>query len=90
MKIEVLLSPGCARCLGELDALRAAARQADPGVEWQETDILDALDQAVEMGVLRAPAIAIDGALVFASLPTPDALGAAMRERLRTAVPDGR
>jgi len=81
MKVEVLHASGCSKCLREIDGLRAAARQADPAVEWKELDILAALDYAVELGVLKPPAVAIDGALVFASLPTPDALAAAMHER---------
>ena len=85
MKVEVLHATGCARCLRDLDSLRAAARQADPDVDWKEIDILQALDYAVELGVLKPPAVAIDGELVFPSLPTPDALGAAMRERRKAA-----
>lgn len=85
MKVEVLYAAGCARCLRDLDSLRAAARQADPDVEWKEIDILQALDYAVELGVLKPPAVAIDGKLVFLSLPTSDALGAAMYERRKAA-----
>lgn len=85
MKVEVLHASGCAKCIRELDGLRAAARQADPAVEWKELDIVAALDYAVELGVLRPPAVAIDGQLVFASLPTPDALAAAMHERCQGA-----
>lgn len=85
MKVDVLHATGCAKCLRELDSLRAAARQADPAVEWNELDILAALDYAVELGVLRPPAVAIDGQLVFASLPTPDALAAAMHEHRQGA-----
>lgn len=81
MKVEVLHATGCAKCLRELDSLRAAARQADPAVEWKEIDILAALSYAVELGVLRPPAVAINGALAFSSLPSPDALAAAIRER---------
>ena len=86
MKVEVLRAIGCAKCLGKLDGLRAVARRADPAVEWRELDILQALDYAVELGVLKPPAVAIDGELVFPSLPTPTpkALAAAMRERLNT------
>ncbi|MCT6720939.1 MAG: thioredoxin family protein [Roseateles sp.] len=85
MRVEVLHATGCAKCQRELDSLRAAARQADPAVEWEELDILAALDYAVELGVLRPPAVAIDGQLVFASLPTPDALAAAMHARRQGA-----
>ena len=84
MKVEVLRAIGCAKCLGKLDGLHAVARQTDPAVEWRELDILKALDYAVELGVLKPPAVAIDGELVFPSLPTPKALAAAMRERLNT------
>ncbi len=85
MKVEVLHASGCAKCLRELDSLRAVARQADPAVEWKELDIFAALDYAVELGVLRTPAVAIDGQLAFASLPTSDALAAAMHERRQGA-----
>ena len=85
MKVEVLHAPGCTRCLRELDGLRAAARQADPDLDWNEIDILQALDYAVELGVLKPPAVAIDGELVFVSLPSADALAAALRKRLAAA-----
>ena len=85
MKVEVLQATGCAKCLRELGALRAAAGQADPAVDWIQLDILKALDYAVELGVLKAPAVAIDGELVFTALPTPDALTAAMHKRLKVA-----
>lgn len=87
MKIDVLRSTGCAICLRELDSLRAAARQACPDVEWNELDTLKALDYAVELGVLKPPAIAIaiDGEPMFTSLPTPDKLVAAMSARVKAA-----
>lgn len=84
MKIDVLRSADCAKCLREMPSLRAAAQAVDPGVEWRELDIIAAIDYAVELGVLRPPAVAIDGELVFPSLPGPDALAAAMRSRQRT------
>ena len=85
MKVEVLHAAGCAKCLGQLPSLEAAARQADPNVEWKDLDIVQALDYAVELGVLGPPAIAIDGELAFSSLPNADALQAAMRKRLGAA-----
>jgi thioredoxin 1 len=83
MKVDVLQSTGCGNCLRELTDLRAAAQAVDPGVEWREVDIVQAIDYAVELGVLRPPAVAIDGELVFRSLPKPEALAAAIRSRLR-------
>ncbi len=85
MKVEVLHAAGCAKCLGQLPVLQAAARQADPNVEWKELDIVQALDYAVELGVLKPPAVAIDGELAFSSLPNAAALQAAMRKRLAAA-----
>ena len=85
MKVEVLHAASCAMCLSQLPSLEAAARLADPNVEWKELDILQALDYAVELGVLKPPAVAIDGELVFPSLPTAGALQAAMRRRLAAA-----
>lgn len=85
MKIDVLHTHGCAKCSRELDGLRAAALALDPTVQWRELDIVNAIDYAVALGVLKPPAVAIDGELVFAKLPTPDALAAAMGERRQTA-----
>ena len=82
MRIDVLQSTGCAKCLREMSDLRAAAQAVDTAVEWRELDILQAIDYAVELGVLKPPAVAIDGELVFPSLPSPEALAAAMRSRL--------
>jgi predicted thioredoxin/glutaredoxin len=84
MKIEVLHAPGCVRCARELAGLRAAALALDPTVQRHEINIVDAIDYAVALGVLKTPAVAIDGELVFAKLPLPDTLSAAMRERRRT------
>ena len=81
MRVDVLVTAGCAKCQLELGGLRTAAREADPAADWRELDILQSIDYAVELGVLKAPAIAIDGELVFPTLPTPEALAAAMRVR---------
>lgn len=79
MKIEILHSPGCARCQRELPALREIARQTDPSVQWVELNIVDVIDYAVELGVMKAPAVAIDGQLAFTSLPSRGELASAMR-----------
>lgn len=79
MKIEVLLAGGCSNCLKDLPALRDAAVAVDPEVDWRELDIVQAIDYAVELGVLKPTAVAIDGRLAFRFLPDPDELAAAMR-----------
>lgn len=81
MKIELFYSPGCTQCSAARDGLKAAARKALADIDWRELNVLDELDYAVELGILTLPAIAIDGELVFASLPTPRQLGAALTQR---------
>lgn len=79
MKIEVLHAGACSNCLKDLPALRNAAAAVDPEVDWRELDIVQAIDYAVELGVLKPPAIAIDGRLAFRFLPEAEELAAAMR-----------
>ena len=85
MKIELLYSPGCKQCDAARSGLKAAAGQAcaDGPLVWTELNVLDHLDYAVELGVLTLPAIAIDGKLVFASLPSPRELSAELSNRTR-------
>ena len=78
MKVELIYAPGCDECMTAKSALQSTAEAAVGGVEWIELNVLEALDYAVELGVLTLPALAIDGTLVFAALPTP----AQLREEL--------
>jgi len=79
MRIELFQVPGCARCDSAKAELQAVATAAS--VEWCEVNALDALDRAVDLGVLTLPALAIDGELVFPALPTPAQLAAELRRR---------
>lgn len=81
MKVELIHAAGCASCRQARAALKAAATRAAADLVWREVDVLDELDYAVELGVLSLPAIAIDGELVFASLPAPAQLAAAIARR---------
>lgn len=81
MKIELFQVPGCARCDSVKAELHAVATTT--GAEWCEVNALDALDRAVDLGVLTLPALAIDGELVFAALPTPEALRRELARRAR-------
>ena len=45
-------------------------------------NVLDEIDYAVELGVLILPAIAIDGEVVFASLPTSQQLEQELIKRI--------
>ncbi|MBI3773981.1 MAG: thioredoxin family protein [Gammaproteobacteria bacterium] len=83
MNIELLYAPGCTQCDAVRSELKAVAKQACADVPWvwTELNVLEHLDYAVALGVLTLPAIAIDGALVFATLPAPRALLAELSHR---------
>lgn len=72
LKIEVFSSVGCEKCLTAETALqRLAESLADGQLAWRHVDVLDEIEYAVELGVISLPAIAINGRLVFSSLPSP-------------------
>ena len=79
MKVEVFNAKGCGSCSTSIAALHDAVASATGGAaEWREIDIVQEIDYAVELGVLSVPAVAIDGRLVFARLPTAQQLVAAL------------
>lgn len=90
MKIELFQSPGCARCAESREALKAAALRLVPELEWRDVNVLEELDYAVELGVLSLPAMAIDGELVFASLPSEQQLETALAKYDMKREPDER
>ena len=72
VKVEILASPGCKKCAaaqGELRAV-AAAVVGEENLTWREVNIREELDYVVALGAMSMPAIAINGALIFSSLPT--------------------
>jgi len=83
MKVELFYSPGCSACLDRQAELRTAAREAIKDVEWREINVLHSLDHAVELGVITLPSIAIDGEVIFTSMPTVVQFRKALIERNR-------
>ena len=81
MKIEIFYTPGCSECVAAHAMLRTVAQEAVKDVEWRELNVLDDLDYAVELGVLTLPSIAVDGKLVFTSMPTATQLRQALLKR---------
>lgn len=81
MKIELFYTPGCCECSAAHAKLRTVAQELVKDLEWQELNVLDDLDYAVELGVLTLPSIAFDGELVFTSMPTAAQLREALRKR---------
>ena len=82
MRVELFYTPGCQECAKGKDGLRAMAVELIPDLVWRELNVLDELDYAVELGILTLPAIAIDGELVFSSLPTPRQLKRELTSRI--------
>lgn len=78
IRVELLAVPGCARCRPQQSALAAVVAEAGPRFAWRQVDVLQEIDHAVSLGVLTLPALAIDGRLVFKSLPTADELRRAL------------
>ena len=70
MKVEIFYTPGCSECVAAHAKLKTAAQESVGDLEWRELNVLDDLDYAVELGVLTLPSIAVDGELVFTSMPT--------------------
>lgn len=82
--VEVFSSPGCAKCTHAKTMLRGITAEFGAArVVWREVDILAEPERAIALGVLAAPAIAIDGVLVFPSLPRPDRLRRELAGRLQ-------
>lgn len=83
IEVEVFTSPGCSKCAHAGKVLRElVAAVGGDRISWREVNILEELDHAVSLGVLAAPAIAIDGELVFTGMPRSARLKEALLQRL--------
>ena len=83
IKIELFASPDCTHCANARQQLQLMVETIGDGrLEWRVVEVLDEIDYAVAIGVLATPAIAIDGELVFTSLPSKRKLQAELAERL--------
>jgi thioredoxin 1 len=82
ISVEFFFAAGCSKCVEAREALRKVA-QATPRIDWREIDIAKNPHRAVEVGVISTPAVAIDGELLFKSMPTVAALRKAIEARAR-------
>ena len=78
LTVEFFFAGGCSKCAEARDALREAA-QAAARVEWKEIDIGQNPNRAVDLGVMSTPAVAINGKLVFKTMPSAPELRSAIR-----------
>jgi thioredoxin 1 len=86
MRLELFYTPGCEKCAEAKGKLKATAEQLVPDLVWRELNVLDELDYAVEVGVLTLPSIAIDGKVIFSSLPTCRQLRRELTKRVGAGV----
>ncbi len=83
IQVDIFSSPGCGKCGHAKDVLKKIADKIGANqIEWREVNILDEMDYAVEIGVLSTPSIAINGELVFTSLPSADKLRSELEKQL--------
>ncbi|MCH8137023.1 MAG: thioredoxin family protein [Proteobacteria bacterium] len=83
IKVELFSAPGCNRCAHAKAQLQRIVEEIDSDrLEWRFVDVLDEIDYAVAIGVLSTPAIAVDGKLVFTSLPSGAKLRRSLEDRL--------
>jgi len=83
LDIEIFSSPGCGKCGHAKQLLKQMVSEMNHGaIKWREVNILEELDYAVSLGILSTPAIAINGELVFSSLPSSKKLQQALISRL--------
>jgi thioredoxin 1 len=84
MKVEVFSTPGCSRCAQSREALQAVVEAfGHDKVTWREVNVVDKIDYAVALGVMAPPSIAINGGLVFPSLPTANKLKEELTRRCK-------
>ena len=84
LKVEFFFAGGCDKCAQARDALREAA-EATLRVKWKEIDIAKDPNRAVDVGVVSTPAVAIDGELIFKSMPSASDLRKAIQARMGKA-----
>jgi hypothetical protein len=83
MKVEVFATPGCRKCAQAREALQAVVEAfGQDKVTWREVHVVDDIAYAVALGIVVPPSIAIDGELVFPTLPTATKLRDELMRRL--------
>jgi hypothetical protein len=77
--VELIYVPPCVCCAKQCERLRQTARAIlGDALIWRDLSVLEHFDYAASLGVLTLPAVAINGRVVFSSLPTPEQLSLAL------------
>ena len=84
VQLELFYSPYCTRCRKARKQVRSlTAHWPSERLRFRELDVLQELDRAVAVGVLRTPALAIDGQLIAGPVPSSRTLETLLRQRLK-------
>ena len=82
--IDVFTASGCHRCQSAKDLAQSASTQFGiERVEWQELGVVDNIDYAVQLKLLSAPALVINGEKIFTSIPSQPVFFDAIKEYLK-------
>jgi len=70
--IEVFAAPGCSKCSKAKIRIEKMIKEMNAVEQFtvREVNIVEELDYAVSLSILTTPSIAINGELIYASLPT--------------------
>lgn len=86
VRLELFYSPYCPHCGKARALLKALAADWPTGsLQLRELDVVEEIERAVALGVVRTPALAIDGALLAGRVISRKALEKLLRERLGAA-----
>jgi predicted thioredoxin/glutaredoxin len=84
IQVEVFAAPGCKNCGRAKEVLKKLVEElGGERIRWREVNVVEELDYAIRLGILSTPAIAVDGELLFASLPSEKKLRRALEAKLR-------
>lgn len=88
LNVELFVSAGCPVCAKTKKALKEIIEDLpSDAVQWRVFDVVEEIDRAVEAGVVRTPAIIVNGELVLTGLPDLAALRRILERRINRMLP---
>jgi len=81
--VDLFWASSCTRCQqAKLEISNVISQLENKRLCYREIDVLEEIDYAVDIGVLKTPSIAINGKLIFSSLPLIKHFVAALEQAL--------
>lgn len=80
MQIDLFYAPHCSSCRRVRPILRRLAATQREAIELRELDVVEHLDEAVSVGVLRTPTVVINGKVRLTGAITEAALNSLLHE----------